>query len=490
MRIMHQLLAGLCFASISFYSLGEDNKNTAQDITESTEPVYMHLQLFGNVFEQVREKYVEEVSDEELINAAIDGMMRSLDPHSSFITGKDAKEVVENTKGSYGGLGIQVSVDESGYILVIAPFDNTPAAKAGIQPGDRITHVDAVSTMNEGIMKSTDKMKGEPGTDVTLTIWRGDSEVFDVVLTREVIKPDPVRWRIEKGSAYIRVADFNARTMEVLKEAITDLQNQEKEQNKQLYGYILDLRSNPGGLLDQAIAMVNAFVEDGEIVSIRGRIEDQTERFTATSNILIERDKPIVVLINAGSASASEIVAGALQDLGRAIIVGERSFGKGSVQSISQVTADGDMLRMTTARYFTPSGRSIQGEGIYPDIDIPVAKIETVERKIMREGDIPGALKSTGNISAEKETPIQDPKDLKSDADETQLEQSKDENSKKEDAQEDVQEDAQDDKKTGEGNKVSATLVEKEIEAAKQDNQLQRALDLLQALNAYNKLSQ
>ncbi len=475
MKIMHYLYVSLCLACVSFYSIAEDNKDSVQDVVESVEPTYMHLQLFGNIFEQVREKYVEEVSDEDLINAAIDGMLRSLDPHSSFITGKDAKEVVENTKGSYGGLGIQVSVDESGYILVIAPFDDTPAAKAGIKPGDRITHVDGVSTMNEGIMKSTEKMKGAPDTDVTLTIWRDDSEVFDVVLTRKIIKPDPVRWRIEKGSGYIRIADFNARTMEVLEEAIADLTNQEKEQNKQLYGYVLDLRSNPGGLLDQAIAIVDAFVEDGEIVSIRGRIEEQTERFTATKNMLIDRDKPVVVLINAGSASASEIVAGALQDLGRAIILGERSFGKGSVQSIAQVTADGDMLRMTTARYFTPSGNSIQGEGIYPDIEIKLAKIEPIERKIIREGDIPGALKNTNNSSKEKETPIQNPSNMEpNDGDSEQMDE----------------QDAQDDKQSGEGNKVSATLVEKEIEVARQDNQLQRALDLLQALNAYNKLSQ
>lgn len=484
MKIKHQLLAGLCLACFSLYSTAKENNNQIQSTSESTEPVYMHLQLFGSIFEQVREKYVEEVSDEELINAAIDGMLRSLDPHSSFITGKDAKEVVENTKGSYGGLGIQVSVDESGYILVIAPFDNTPAAKAGIEPGDKITHVDGVSTMNEGIMKSTDKMKGEPDTDVTLTIWRGDSDVFDVVLTREVIKPDPVRWRIDKGSAYIRIADFNARTMEVLEEAITDLKHQEKEQDKKLNGYIIDLRSNPGGLLDQAIAIVDAFVEDGEIVSIRGREEEQMERFTATSDVLIDREVPVVVLINAGSASASEIVAGALQDLGRAVILGERSFGKGSVQSIAQVTADGDMLRMTTARYFTPSGRSIQGEGIYPDIEVEAAKIEILERKVIREGDIPGALKGP-NTTEQKETPIQDLRSLEaeSEKDEAKQEQSKDADVKDSDSKDETE-------SQGEGNKVSATLVNKEIEAAKQDNQLQRAFDLLQALNAYNKLSQ
>ncbi len=460
------------------------------DTEKQVNETYQELALFGRVFDQVRENYVEEVSDEELINAAIDGMLRSLDPHSSFLTGEETLEMQEQTSGSYGGLGIQVSQDENGMVLVIAPFDDTPASKAGIEPGDRISHVDGEPTMGEGLDKATEKMKGEPNTDVTLTIIRDGQPSFDVVLTRDIIRPNPVRWRLENNSGYIRLAAFNERTTEVLVEAITDLQKQAAEQNKTINGYVLDLRSNPGGLLDQAINVADTFIHSGEIVSIRSRHEQDTQRFTATEGDIIE-GAPLVVLINPGSASASEVVAGALQDLERAIVIGERSFGKGSVQTVSQVSNDGDLVRMTTARYFTPSGRSIQGEGIYPDIEVKAAKIETLEREIMREGDIPGALANPGVGYPRQEEPGQTPD--KDDKAETKDETSaKDKPSSEKEAEEtsiiDTIKGAFNKKEEAvKGNKEAEEVIAKEAEAAKVDNQLQRALDLLEAIAIYNR---
>ncbi len=484
----------LIFTASSAFALTETEKQVNQ--------AYQELALFGRVFDHIRDTYVEEVTDEELINAAIDGMLRSLDPHSSFLTGEEALEMQEQTTGSYGGLGIQVSQDENGMVLVIAPFDDTPASKAGIEPGDRISHVDGEATMGEGLDKATEKMKGEAGTDVTLTIIRDGMKPFDVILTRAIIRPDPVRWRLEGSSGYIRLAAFNERTTEVLLEAIGDLQKQAIEKNKKINGYILDLRSNPGGLLDQAISVVDTFIDSGEIVSIRGRIEEETQRFTATEGDVIE-GLPLIVLLNPGSASASEVVAGALQDLERAIIIGERSFGKGSVQTVSQVSSDGDLVRMTTARYFTPSGRSIQGEGIYPDIEVKPAKIEVVDREIIREGDIPGALSNPD---------VGYPREGGEDNNQNQKETTEEPVTEKVDPQKDTSENKENEaankpiseKKDGslmrtikdaiikkeepvKGNKVSEEITAKEIEAAERDNQLQRALDLLEAIAVYNR---
>ncbi len=467
----------LLFTSSSALALSETEKHVNQ--------TYQELALFGRVFDHIRDAYVEEVTDKELINAAIDGMLRSLDPHSSFLTGEEALEMQEQTSGSYGGLGIQVSQDENGMVLVIAPFDDTPASKAGIEPGDRISHVDGKTTMGEGLDKATEKMKGEAGTDVTLTIIREGIPAFDVVLTRAIIRPDPIRWRLEGNSGYIRLAAFNERTTEVLVEAIKDLQNQAAENHQKINGYVLDLRSNPGGLLDQAISVVDTFIDSGEIVSIRGRVEEETQRFTATKGDII-KGLPLLVLINPGSASASEVVAGALQDLERAIIIGERSFGKGSVQTVSQVSSDGDLVRMTTARYFTPSGRSIQGEGIYPDIEVKPAKIEIVERDIVREGDIPGALtnpdvgypreKTSQEEVSEEINSIENEdtrKSISEDQETSILQTIKEALTKKE---ENVK-----------GNKIPEEILAKEVEAAQKDNQLQRALDLLEALAVYDR---
>ncbi|MFV0431039.1 MAG: S41 family peptidase [Alphaproteobacteria bacterium] len=473
-------------------------QNTVEE-QQQLDKTYQELALFGQVFNHIRERYVEQVSDEDLIKSAIDGMLRSLDPHSNFLTGEEATDMQEQTTGSYGGLGIQVSQDENGMVLVIAPFDDTPAAKAGILPGDRISHVDGETTMGESLDKATEKMKGEQGTDVTLTIMRDGIEPFDVVVTRDVIRPNPVRWRLEGDNGYIRLAAFNQRTTEVLLEAVTDLKKQAAKKDIDLNGYVLDLRSNPGGLLDQAVSVVDSFVDEGEVVSIRGRDPNEGERFIATDGDILD-GKPMIVLINSGSASASEIVAGALQDLDRAMILGERSFGKGSVQTVEQVSADGDLVRMTTARYFTPSGRSIQGDGIHPDIEVKTAKIEVFDRQIIREGDIPGALSNPGTgIPLEDHIKSDEPKDDNI-QDTPKVEDNpttKDDNNNADETSEnkkgliDSVKDAlkSSAKKEEEikGNKVPEEIVKKEIEAAEQDNQLQRALDLLDGIAIYQK---
>ncbi len=474
------ILYGFSFMALATTSMASAVSEAEKQVNEA----YQELNLFGRVFDHIRDHYVEETTDEELINAAIDGMLRSLDPHSSFLTGEEALEMQEQTSGSYGGLGIQVSQDENGMVLVIAPFDDTPASKAGIEPGDRISHVDGETTMGESLDKATEKMKGEAGTDVTLTIMRDGVKPFDVILTRDIIRPDPVRWRLENNSGYIRLAAFNERSTEVLLEAIADLQKQAQSQNKTLNGYILDLRSNPGGLLDQAISVADAFIHSGEIVSIRGRATEDTQRFTATEGDVIE-GSPLVVLINAGSASASEVVAGALQDLERAIIIGERSFGKGSVQTVSQVSADGDLVRMTTARYFTPSGRSIQGEGIYPDIEIKSAKVEVIERDIIREGDIPGALSNPDVGYPREDEKADDEKEISENKDASQAEETEDNNS----VIKSIKEALGKKKDNPKGNKVGEEVVAREIEAAEKDNQLQRATDLLEAIAVYNRFN-
>lgn len=489
-----QWKSALFGASLLVFSSPFALAQTTAEEQQALDKTYNELALFGQVFDHIRENYVEQVSDEELIKAAIDGMLRSLDPHSNFLTGEEAQDMMDQTSGTYGGLGIQVSQDENGMVLVIAPFDDTPAAKAGIEPGDRISHVDNEPTMGESLDKATEKMKGEPGTDVVLTIMREGVEPFDVTVTRDIIRPDPVRWRLEGKNGYIRLAAFNQRSTEVLIEAVNDLNKQAEEQGFEINGFVLDLRSNPGGLLDQAVSIVDSFVDEGEIVSIRGRDANEGERFTATEGDVTD-GKPLIVLINAGSASASEIVAGALQDLERAMILGERSFGKGSVQTVGQVSADGDLVRMTTARYFTPSGRSIQGEGIHPDIEVKPAKIEVVEREIIREGDIPGALTNPGTgVPRDNVTPAEEQPTTEETPPATTEQPASDETSSTDDESKkglaDTIKDALKNTKEKEdekskGNKVADEVVQKEIEAAEKDNQLQRALDLLDAISVY-----
>ncbi|GGE08151.1 carboxyl-terminal processing protease [Gemmobacter megaterium] len=327
--------------------------------------VYQQLDLFGDVFERIRAQYVEDVTPEKLIEAAINGMLTSLDPHSSFLPKKAFDDMQVQTRGQFGGLGIEVT-QEDGYVKVVTPMDDTPAAAAGIQPGDFITHVDGESVLGLTLDQAVEKMRGPIGSEIVITVVReGTAEPFDVSIIRDTIKLTVARARLEGSTAVVRLTTFNDQTYPGLEAGLKKVFEEAGGADK-VNGVVLDLRNNPGGLLNQAIKVSDAFLERGEIVSTRGRKPGDGERFNATPGDLTG-GKPLVVLINGGSASASEIVAGALQDHHRAILVGTKSFGKGSVQSVIPLRGDGAM-RLTTSRYYTPSGRSIQALGVHPDI--------------------------------------------------------------------------------------------------------------------------
>jgi len=362
------------------------------DAQEDAADTYRQLNLFGDVFERVRADYVEEVTDEDLIKSAIDGMLQSLDPHSSYMDARNFKEMQVQTKGEFGGLGIEVTL-EAGFVKVVSPLDGTPADRAGIKPGDFITSLDGESVLGLTLNEAVEKMRGPVGTDLTVTIRREGEEPFELTLTRAVITIESVRSRAEGNVGYVRITSFNEHAEAGVEKALKKL---EKELGDRIEGIVLDLRNNPGGLLDQAIAVSDAFIDKGEIVSTRGRGTEDIQRYNADAGDLANA-LPMVVLINGGSASASEIVAGALQDHGRAIILGTQSFGKGSVQTIVPLGAHGAM-RLTTARYYTPSGQSIQATGIKPDIIVEEARIERTEpRSSRREEDLRGRLDNTGN---------------------------------------------------------------------------------------------
>ncbi len=332
---------------------------------ESKASVYQQLDLFGDIFERIRAQYVEEVETDELIEAAIDGMLTSLDPHSSYLSPDDAEQMRVQTRGEFGGLGIEVTQEE-GFVKVVSPIDDTPADEAGIEAGDFITHVDGESILGLTLDSAVELMRGPVGSEIVITVVReGEPEPFDITIIRDTIKLTAVRARTEGTSVVLRVTTFNDQTFPNLKEGLEE-QIEEAGGIDKVNGVVLDLRNNPGGLLTQAIKVSDAFLDEGEIVSTRGRDPQDGERFNATAGDLTQ-GKPIVVLINGGSASASEIVAGALQDHNRAIIVGTKSFGKGSVQTVMPLRGDGAM-RLTTSRYYTPSGRSIQALGVSPDI--------------------------------------------------------------------------------------------------------------------------
>lgn len=328
---------------------------------------YRQLNLFGDVFERVRSDYVEQPDDAKLIEAAVNGMLTSLDPHSSYMDAKAFKDMQEQTKGEFGGLGIEVT-QENNAIKVVTPIDDTPAARAGVQAGDIIIGLDNEPVQGMTLQQAVDKMRGPINTPITLKIKRaGKDDPIEIKIVRDLIRPKPVKARKEGDDVgYLRITQFNEQTTEALKEGIAEISKSIPDDK--LKGYVIDLRNNPGGLLDQAIFVSDAFLEKGEIVSTRGRKADDVQRFTARAGDLL-KGKPIIVLVNGGSASASEIVAGALQDHKRATILGTRSFGKGSVQTIIPLSANG-ALRLTTARYYTPSGRSIQAKGIEPEIEI------------------------------------------------------------------------------------------------------------------------
>lgn len=409
---------------------------------------YKYLELFGDVFERVRKDYVEDVSDQELLESAINGMLTSLDPHSGYMAAEMFDDMQENTRGEFGGLGIEVTM-EAGVVKVVSPIDDTPAARAGIQSGDYIIAIDGKPAIGLELSEAVDKMRGLKNTPITVTIRRAGTEAFDVNLIREVITVQSVRSRIEGNGdvGYIRINTFSEQTQKGLERSVQKLND---EIGDDLKGYVLDLRNNPGGLLDQAVSVVDSFLDRGEIVSTRTRHAEQTQRYNARPGDLTG-GKPIVVLINAGSASASEIVAGALQDHKRAIVLGTQSFGKGSVQTIIPLARGESAMRLTTARYYTPSGRSIQATGIAPDIEVHPATVQnlTAPRFLRSEASLPGAL-SNDSVSGE-------PAEAEEEAD-------------------------------GQSADPAADPAD-EAEAPPEDYQLRRAVDLLQGIALYQRAS-
>ena len=366
----------------------------AQD-TETKKTIYEQLDLFGDIFERIRSEYVEEVSSKDLIEAAIDGMLTSLDPHSSYLSADDAAKMKVQTRGEFGGLGIEVTQQE-GFVKVVSPIDGTPADAAGMEAGDFITHVDGQSLLGLTLDEAVGMMRGPVGSEIIITVVReGEDEPFDVSIIRDTIKLTAVRARTEGDTVVLRITTFNDQTYPNLVDGL-EKQVEEAGGMENINGIVLDLRNNPGGLLNQAIRVTDAFLEKGEIVSTRGRYSRDSERYNAKAGDLAN-GKPIVVLINGGSASASEIVAGALQDHRRAIVVGTRSFGKGSVQTVMPLRGDGAM-RLTTSRYYTPSGRSIQALGVSPNIIVEQPRRKNSEkedeevRRNRSEADLRGAL--------------------------------------------------------------------------------------------------
>jgi carboxyl-terminal processing protease len=414
---------------------------------------YRLLDLFGTVFEEVKGEYVEEVTDKKLIEAALNGMLTELDPHSSYLTADAFEEMRVQTKGEFGGLGIEVTM-ENGLVRVVSPIDDTPAYNAGVQAGDYISHIDDEPVMGLNLSDAVEKMRGKPGSTIKVTILReGASEPIDISMQRAVITIKSIRSRTEGDVGYVRITSFSEQTYDGMKKAIEDVR---KEIGPDMKGIVLDLRNNPGGLLDQAIAVSDAFLERGEVVSTRGRSPESIRRYNAKPGDLIN-GLPVVVLVNGGSASASEIVAGALQDHHRAIVLGSKSFGKGSVQTVIPLGEYGAM-RLTTARYYTPSGRSIQAEGIVPDIDVEPAKVVPVEQENRKESDLRGSLKNTDKLLEKAEELHGKPDPAKTDKDKK------------------------------DGKDKSDSKAEKDDLKSQEDYQLQRALDLLHAIDLYERL--
>jgi len=380
-------LAVPAMAFLAVPASAQDKPDTKAATGDKSE-LYQQLNLFGDVLERIRRDYVEPVNETSLIENAINGMLASLDPHSSYMNPKNYKDMQVQTRGEFGGLGIEVTM-EQGVIKVVSPIDDTPASKAGIQPGDLIFALDGQPVQGLTLQEAVDKMRGKIGSPIKISIRRGTKDPFDLTLNRESIKVKSTRWHVEGGDVgYIRVTSFTEQSTSGVLDAVDHIK---KETGNKLKGYVLDLRNNPGGLLDQAISMCDAFMDKGEIVSVKARKPEDVQRWNAKPGD-VANGLPIVVLVNGGSASASEIVAGALQDQHRAIIMGTRSFGKGSVQTIMQVSGGG-AIRLTTALYFTPSGRSIQKEGIKPDIEVEQSKVEAIQtRPGFREENLRGSI--------------------------------------------------------------------------------------------------
>jgi carboxyl-terminal processing protease len=371
------------------------------------------LELLGKILDMVQSNYVDKPDDGKLLNSAINGIISGLDPHSSYMDAKSYRDMRETTSGQFGGLGMQVNM-EDGLLKVVSPIDDTPAAKAGILAGDIITQVDGTPIKGLSLTEAVEKMRGAPGTEVRLEIVRKDAAApLNLTLTRQIIRVSAVRQRDEGGDVgYVRITQFNSGVADQLQKAIEALWT--KVPREQIKGYIIDLRNNPGGLLDQAVRVAGAFLNNGEIVSVRGREPDQIQRFNAVPGDLID-GKPLIILINGGSASASEIVAGALQDQKRATIVGTRTFGKASVQTIIPLGQGNGALRLTTARYYTPSGHSLQAQGIAPDIEVlqDVPPELAAQLQPRSESKLPGHLKAEGEEQSGSQSYI--PPDAKND---------------------------------------------------------------------------
>jgi carboxyl-terminal processing protease len=346
------------------------------------------MNLLQQVLDRVRSQYVDTVPDEKIIEAAVKGILASLDPHSSYLDADSYADMQVQTSGEFGGIGIEITIEEDG-VRVVSPIDDTPAAHAGIRPGDLIVKIGEETVGGMTIKDAVERMRGPVGTPVTISIKRGEDDPFPLTLERAVVRSQAVRYETEGNIGYVRITSFTEQTQPGLEKALAEI---ERELNGHVGGYVIDLRNNPGGLLMQAVSVADSFLESGTIVSTRGRGDVETQRFDAAPGD-IAGGRPMVVLVNGGSASASEIVAGALQDHGRAVLLGTRSFGKGSVQTIMPLANGKHAVKMTTARYYTPSGRSIQAVGITPDILVEQARLEPVEQTaIRREADLPGAL--------------------------------------------------------------------------------------------------
>ena len=425
----------------------EDKAPATPAVAPDANDTYKQLNLFGDVFERVRSEYVEEVTDKALVEYALNGMLTNLDPHSSYMNEEEYKNMEIQNSGEFGGLGIEVTM-ENGVVKVVSPIDDTPAFRAGVQAGDLIVKIDNEPVSGLTLSDAVKKMRGKVGSEITLTIIReGAKEPIVTKLVRDIIQIQSSRSRVEGTVGYIRITTFNQQTFKGLKKAFEDIN---KELGDKVTGYVLDLRNNPGGLLDQAVSVSDAFLEQGEIVSTRGRGKEDMRRDNATPGDLA-KGLPVVVLVNGGSASASEIVAGALQDHKRAIVLGTQSFGKGSVQTIIAIPGHG-ALRLTTARYFTPSGRSIQGKGITPDIIVERAAVYEAKDNSgeYHEADLKGALSNPDEPEDKAAKPADDKKT--------------------------------DDKKSTDADKKDAKDGKKpKIE----DYQLTRALDLLQGISLY-----
>ena len=361
-----------------------------------TKETYRQLSIFNEVYNRVKNQYVEELTDKELVEKALNGMLQALDPHSSYMNEEVYKEMQVDTAGAFGGLGIEITTDKS-FIKIVSPIDDTPAQKAGVQAGDYITHLDGVSVVDMTLKEAIDIMRGEVGSSIILTIIRGAENPFDVEIKRDIIKVQSVKHRFIDNVGVLRISTFNEQTTPGLKKIIEELESSDNPP----IGYVLDLRNNPGGLLAESVSVSDIFLEQGEIVSIRGREKKDVQVYSAKKGDLINQ-KPLIVLINEGSASASEIVAGALQDHDRAVIMGMKSFGKGSVQTI--VPIDSGAIRLTIAKYYTPSGDSIQAVGIEPDVVVPRAELNIIDNYFtFRESDYQDALDNETTDGSEEE---------------------------------------------------------------------------------------